>query len=91
MVMRATGQKAIKRDDGTKLYIDTEKTSVSEALVDSQSGEATNGLANNYDHFLFNPNFVKECNGEKAQVEDFLEEDMLLTWYLENTKLEKMI
>lgn len=62
---------AIKKDEGTKLYIDTEKTSVSESLVDSQSDEPTNGLANNYDHFLFNPSLVKECNGDQAQVEDF--------------------
>lgn len=61
---------ALQRDPGTQLYV-KENTSVSESLFDSRTGKPTNGRANNYDHFIFNPKLVKECDGDAAKVEDF--------------------
>ncbi|MDA9793108.1 hypothetical protein N9B72_00850 [Bacteriovoracaceae bacterium] len=62
---------AISRDIGAKLFIDIAKTSVSEYLIDTQSGKETHGRANNYDHFIFNDKNVTECDGKNAYVEDF--------------------
>jgi hypothetical protein len=55
---------------GAEIFV-TEPTSVSEGLI-SKSGP-TNGLANNYDHFIFDPNDIKECDTRSAKAFNFYE------------------
>lgn len=56
-------------DSPFKLLI-SDKTSLTERkYVD---GKPTNGLASNYDHFLFNTDEINECDQESAKVFDFI-------------------
>lgn len=52
---------------GSKLYID-EKTSTNQARFHG-SGEPTNGVSSNYDHFIFDPNKTKECVNKSKKIQ----------------------
>lgn len=60
---------------GANLYI-TEKTSMSESRY-NKKGEETNGVASNFDHFLFDPVHTDECVDKygkvNTRVENFFE------------------
>lgn len=60
---------------GVQLYV-TEKTTVSEGRY-NKDGEETNGLANDFDHFLFDPEETDECVDKygkvNTKVENFYE------------------
>lgn len=49
-----------------------EKTSLSEARY-NKDGSETNGLANDFDHFLFDPQSTDECTNQYGQVETKVE------------------
>ncbi len=52
-------KEVLKSFNGAQLFID-QKTSVSEKRF-LTNGKATNGLASNYDHFIFNPQEFQNC------------------------------
>jgi endonuclease/exonuclease/phosphatase family metal-dependent hydrolase len=62
-------EKSLKLLTSGKLFVDEALTSVSASFY--RKGKETNGLASNYDHFIFSDKYNKECNGEKAYVESY--------------------
>lgn len=59
--------KVLNSMPGVQLYNDM-KSSVSEGRYNSK-GEATNGLANDFDHILLDPSETTECIGKSGKVE----------------------
>lgn len=52
-------EETLKAYPGAQVYVDS-KSTISEKLADV-SGTPTNGLASDYDHFIFNPDNAKAC------------------------------
>jgi hypothetical protein len=50
---------------GSELYVE-DKTSVTIGYYD-KNGNKTEGLASNYDHFIFDPSYTDECDGNRAK------------------------
>ncbi|MGK0367475.1 MAG: hypothetical protein ACI9QD_000611, partial [Thermoproteota archaeon] len=71
---------SLKNYEGAELFI-TDETSLSESYrrKNGSGYDHTNGTANNFDHFLFNPSHISECNGNEAKMETFHEKKSNLT------------